>query len=202
MYSRRFYGLDSDHTMLTERQEKILEWLQTHRTASIEEIRAQFAVSTAPAYRDARALVQSGMALKTNGGVRLAPPNDSAHAESKCFFCGAPVNERAPFVIQLQDGSQRRACCPHCGLMSISQPKVVAALASDFLYGRMVNARQATFLFGSSVDLCCAPSVLCFASEADAQRFQAGFGGQVFTLEQAVVELNRVMSLSGASESA
>ncbi len=202
MYSRPLSGLDSDHTMLTDRQEKILEWLQAHRTASIEEIREQFAVSTATAYRDARALVQSGMALKTNGGVRLAPPNDSAHAESKCFFCGAPVNERAPFVIQLQDGSQRRACCPHCGLMSISHPKVVTALASDFLYGRMVNARQAAFLFGSSVDLCCTPSVLCFASEADAQHFQAGFGGQVFNLEQAVAELNRVMSLPAASQPA
>jgi DeoR family transcriptional regulator, copper-sensing transcriptional repressor len=181
--------------MLTDRQEKILEWLQTNRSASIEDIRAQFAISTATAYRDARALVQAGLALKTNGGVRLAPPNDTAHAEGKCFFCGAPVNERAPFVIQLQDGSQRRACCPHCGLMSISHPKVVTALASDFLYGRMVNARQATFLFGSSVDLCCAPSVLCFATEADAQHFQTGFGGQVFNLDQAIAEINQVMSL-------
>lgn len=188
--------------MLTERQEKILEWLQTHRNASIEELRAQFAVSTATAYRDARALVQSGMALKMNGGVRLAPPSDSAHAESKCFFCGAPVNERAPFIIQLQDGSQRRACCPHCGLMSLSHPKVATALASDFLYGRMVNARQAAFLLGSSVHLCCTPSVLCFANEADAQRFQAGFGGQVFGLDQAVAELSRVMALPAASQSA
>ena len=185
--------------MLTERQEKILEWLQERRSASIEEIRGQFAVSTATAYRDAHALVQSGVALKTNGGVRLAPPPDSAQAEGKCFYCGAPVGDRAPFVIQLQDGSQRRACCPHCGLMSLSHPKVLTALASDFLYGRMVNARQAWYLFGSSVDLCCTPSVLCFASEPDAQRFQAGFGGQVLTLDQAIAELNRVMSLQGHS---
>ena len=181
--------------MLTDRQEKILDWLQTHRSGSIEEIREQFAISTATAYRDARALVQAGIALKTSGGVRLAPPPDSTQSDGKCFFCGAPVNERAPFVIQLQDGSQRRACCPHCGLMSLSHPKVVTALASDFLYGRMVNARQATFLFGSSVDLCCAPSVLCFATEADARRFQAGFGGEVFALEQAIAELTNVMSL-------
>lgn len=190
-----FHGLEMNPQMLTDRQEKILEWLQTRRSASIEEIRAQFAVSTATAYRDARALVQAGTALKTSGGVRLSPPPDLAQAVGKCFFCGAPVNERAPFVFQLQDGSQRRACCPHCGLLSLSHPKVVTALASDFLYGRMVNARQATFLFGSAVDLCCTPSVLCFASESDAQRFQTGFGGQVFSLGQAIAELNQVMSL-------
>jgi nitrous oxide reductase accessory protein NosL len=81
--------------------------------------------------------------------------------------------------------------------LSLSHPKVVTALASDFLYGRMVNARQAAFLFGSSVDLCCAPSVLCFSNDADAQRFQAGFGGQVYNLEQAIVQLNQVMALPG-----
>jgi hypothetical protein len=188
--------------MLTDRQEQILGWLQPRRSASIDEIRAQFAISTATAYRDARALVEAGLVLKTNGGVRLAPPPDWSHSDAKCFFCGAPVNERAPFVIQLQDGSQRRACCPHCGLMSLNHPKVVTALASDFLYGRMVNARQATFLFGSSVDLCCAPSVLCFASETDAQHFQTGFGGQIFALEQAIAELTRVMSLPGSNQPA
>lgn len=183
--------------MLTSRQERILEWLKTHGTISIEEIGSQFAVSTATAYRDAQALVKSGLALKTSGGLKLPPPVTTSHPEGKCFQCGAPVNERAPFVIQLQDGSQRRACCPHCGLMALSHPKVTTALASDYLYGRMVNVRQATYLFGSSVDLCCAPSVLCFANEADAQRFQLGFGGQLYRLEQATAQLTMLMALPG-----
>ena len=128
---------------------------------------------------------------------QTSPPATAAFAEGKCFQCGAPVNERAPFVIQLQDGTQRRACCPHCGLMALSNPKVAMALASDYLFGRMVNVRQATFLFGSSVDLCCAPSVLCFANEADARRFQMGFGGQIYTLDQATAQLNALMALPG-----
>jgi DeoR family transcriptional regulator, copper-sensing transcriptional repressor len=184
--------------MLTNnRQERILEWLQTHGTISVEEIGSQFAVSPATAYRDAQALAKSGLAVKTSGGLKLSPPSTAAHSEGKCFQCGAPVNERAPFVIQLQDGSQRRACCPHCGLMALSHPKVATALASDYLYGRMVNVRQATFLFGSSVDLCCAPSVICFASEADARRFQMGFGGKLYSLEQATAQLNALMALPG-----
>ena len=81
--------------------------------------------------------------------------------------------------------------------MALSNPKVATALASDYLYGRMVNVRQATFLLGSSVDLCCAPSVLCFASETDARRFQLGFGGQLYTLEQATAQLNTLMALPG-----
>jgi len=183
--------------MLTNRQERMLEWLQTHGSISIEEIGSQFAVSAATAYRDVQALVKSGLALKTSGGVRLSPPATAVHAEGKCFQCGAPVNERAPFVIQLQDGSQGRACCPHCGLMALSHPKVATALASDYLYGRMINVRQATFLFGSSIDLCCVPSVLCFANETDAQRFQTGFGGQLYTLEQATAQLAMLMALPG-----
>jgi len=183
--------------MLTNRQERILEWLQTHGTISVGEIGSQFGVSAATAYRDAQALVKSGLALKTSGGVKRLPPATGAVAEGKCFQCGAPVNGRAPFVIQLQDGSQRRACCPHCGLLALSNPKVAMALASDYLFGRMVNVRQATFLFGSSVDLCCAPSVLCFASETDARRFQRGFGGRLYTLEQATAQLNALMALPG-----
>jgi DeoR family transcriptional regulator, copper-sensing transcriptional repressor len=181
--------------MLTNRQEHLLAWLQTHPSTSIEEIRSQFAVSTATAYRDAQALVKSGLALRTSGGVKLSPPAEAVHPEGKCFYCGAPVNDRAPFVIQMQDGGQRRACCPHCGLMSLSHPAVTTALASDYLYRRMVNVRQATFLFGSLVDLCCAPSVLCFATEGDAQRFQTGFGGQIYNLEQATTRLHELMAL-------
>jgi nitrous oxide reductase accessory protein NosL len=60
----------------------------------------------------------------------------------------------------------------------------------------MVNARQATFLLGSKVTLCCEPSALCFASEEDALHFQLGFGGQVCTLEQAGSELQKLMRLN------
>jgi DeoR family transcriptional regulator, copper-sensing transcriptional repressor len=177
----------------TDRQQLLLEWLQNQRSASIGEIEAQFKISPATAYRDARALVQAGMALKTRNGVKLAPP--PALADDKCVFCGGPINERLAFVFELQDGSLRKACCPHCGLMGFGKMDVVSAMASDFLYGHMINVRHATFLFESSLNLCCSPSVLCFCSESDAAQFQAGFGGHIHPFEQAVEQIASLMAL-------
>jgi DeoR family transcriptional regulator, copper-sensing transcriptional repressor len=175
---------------LTERQQLLLDWLQTQRSASIAEIETYFSISPATAYRDARALVQTGEALKTTNGIKLAPP-----ASEKCVFCGGSINERLAFVFQLQDGGQSKACCPHCGLMALGKLNVESALTSDFLYGRMINVRNAFFLLASSVNLCCSPSVLCFSSEADASNFQAGFGGQICGLERAVEQLGKMMSM-------
>ena len=180
---------------LTDRQQELLEWLQTKQAASMGEIQARLAVSTATAYREARALVQAGLALRTRGGVKPGQPANSAAPAGPCFLCGGAISPRGPFVLQLQDGSRRSACCPHCGLLALGRGLALTALAADFLYGRMVNARRATFLLGSRVAPCCDPSVLCFASAAEARRFCRGFGGQVCTLDQAVTRLQELMAL-------
>lgn len=99
------------------------------------------------------------------------------------------------FIIQLKDGSRRKACCAHCGLMAFGSFDSASTLASDFLYSRMINVRQAAFLRDSSVSLCCQPSVLVFANRADAQHFLAGFGGQVCDLDQALLRLNAIMNI-------
>lgn len=185
---------DNDLTMgnLSDRQETLLEWLKARDSVSIGEIESRFGVSPATAYRDARALIQAGAAVRTTQGIKLPP----AYQEDRCAFCNGPINERTLFVFQLQDGSQRKACCPHCGLMGIGQLDVVAALSADFLYGRMVNARQAVFLVESSVNLCCAPSVLCFTSREEALNFQKGFGGQLCALDEATAWVKDIMLLN------
>jgi len=181
---------------LTKRQQLLLEQLKTSRALSVEEIQRRFAISTATAYRDFRALVEVGAAVKTQGGIRLAVTQAPAGASAqRCSFCGGELNERSSFIIQGKDGRQLKACCAHCGLMALGNQEVAAALTCDFLYGRMVNARQAVFLLESSVSLCCQPSVLSFASASDAERFQAGFGGQVCTLEEALARLRSVMHI-------
>ena len=175
---------------LNDRQQTLLEMLQERNSVSIEEIEQAFSISTPTAYRDVHALVQAGVAVKTNGGVKL-----QTSSEGKCSFCGGTINERTTFIFHLQDGSQKKACCPHCGLMGLGQSNVVSALASDFLYGRMINARQAAFLLESSVTMCCEPSVLCFGSEIEAKNFQAGFGGKLYSLEDATKRVNELMKI-------
>ena len=185
--------------VLTERQTQLLEWLQTRHSALIEEIEAQFGISSATAYRDSKVLVEAGLALKTNGGIKLPPMSGKPGQAGKCDFCGAIVDERTMFIIQMEDGSRQRACCPHCGLLALQRQGAVSALASEFLYGRMINARQAAYLVESSVSPCCEPSVLCFASEDEARRFQLGFGGLLCTLDEARARISAIMNL-GSNE--
>ncbi len=181
-------------TNLTDRQQKILEILQSRNALAIEEIEKEFDISTATAYRDVRTLVQTGKAAKSAWGVKVAPPPVKTVQEGKCAYCSAPVNPRSMFILQMKDGSQQAACCAHCGLMALSRPGVQSALACDFIYSRMINARQGAYIFGSSVNLCCEPSILFFNNPEEGRRFQAGFGGELYTLEGALEKLHQEMT--------
>ena len=55
----------------------------------------------------------------------------------------------------------------------------------------MVNVYQAAYVLGSDVTLCCVPSVLCFASRPEAERYQRGFGGQVLDFDAARAALGQ-----------
>ena len=179
---------------LSDRQQQIIELLQTRQRISTEEIREHFDISPATASRDIHALVLAGLAAKASLGVKLAPHGEQSQ-EKKCSYCGGMLKERTVFIIQMQDGSHSSACCCHCGLMALEQAGVKTALACDFLYGRMINATQAFYLLGSTVCLCCGPTVLAFASEEEARRFQLGFGGSVYTMEAAIQQLKVLMKL-------
>jgi len=181
--------------MLTDRQLQLYEILQARQRISTDEIKTHFAISSATASRDIHALVLAGMAVKASHGVKLAPPPEPPKMGAKCSYCSGTVNDRTIFIIQLQDGNQKSACCGHCGLMALDKAGAETALASDYLYGRMVNARQAIYIIGSSVSLCCEPSVLCFASAEEARCFQKGFGGSLYSMTEAIVQLKGVMSL-------
>jgi hypothetical protein len=180
---------------LTDRQTQLFELLQTRQRISTEEIKSHFAISSATASRDIHALVLAGLAVKVSHGVKLTPPGELPFHEKKCFFCNSTLKERTIFIIQMEDGSQRNACCCHCGLMALEQHGVQTALASDFIYGHMVNARQAMYVLGSAVSLCCEPSVLCFSNETEAQGFQKGFGGSLYNMPTAITQLKGLMRL-------
>jgi DeoR family transcriptional regulator, copper-sensing transcriptional repressor len=181
---------------LSVRQEQLLQLLQTRLKISTEEIKSHFSISAATASREIHALVLAGEAVQVSHGIKLAPPLEARLQQKKCFYCGGMINDRTVFIIQMEDGSQRSACCAHCGLLAIGQPGTQTALVSDFIHGRILNARQAIYVLGSMVNLCCEPSVLCFASREEAQCFRTGFGGSVFPLYEVIAELKDQMKLS------
>ena len=164
----------------TERQTFILDWLRESRALSIDQIAQRLGVSTMTIHRDVAQLAREGLVDKVHGGVTLPRKPAALHTPATCKLCVAPISERTTVILQPAQGETVYACCPHCGIMLLGEADTtVAALARDFIYGRMVNMRQAVYVLQSDIHLCCVPSVMCFASEDDAARFQAGFGGTI-----------------------
>ncbi|MCB9455677.1 MAG: DeoR family transcriptional regulator [Anaerolineaceae bacterium] len=174
------------------RQEQILAWLRHEQQITIEVLVERLAVSAMTIHRDLDSLAQAGHIEKVRGGAVLSNrgmPGETAH---QCVLCAMRVPLRTTFIINTTAGQQIHACCPHCGLMLLEQhTDTDTVLARDFLYGRMVNAGDAFFLVDSEVAVCCTPSVLCFGTEQDAQRFRQGFGGVVLDYHAARTHLSQ-----------
>ena len=169
-----------------ERQHKILELLQERKTLKVHDLVEQLKVSAMTVHRDLRNLARSGLVTKVHGGVTLARalPTNRAVSNS-CALCSNPVPARTALVIHGTGAEPLFACCPHCGLILLGrQEGSITALTPDFLYGQMASVQEAIYVVESSVDICCAPSILSFARQKDAQRFQHGFGGQMMNFAQ------------------
>ena len=155
----------------------------------MQELAEKLSVSAMTIHRDLNQMAADGLIVKTHGGASL-PSQPSG--ENKCGMCGKPLSERTLFIVNLPDGSQRRACCAHCGLMMHSHMGGTA-LTADFLHNHIISANQAVFLLHSELTVCCAPSVLSFGSRADAEKFQTGFGGQLATMSETLHFLHGTM---------
>lgn len=176
-----------------EREKKILELLQAQGSASIQELVEALNVSNMTIHRDLNKMEQVGRIQKKHGGVMLAEKT-STPANHVCVMCKKPASERTAFIVQLESGEQKRACCAHCGLMIQSQSKDAwQSLTPDYLHGHMVSANQAIYVIGSELNICCVPSVLSFGSQKEAQKFQKGFGGQLFNMDEAIRQLHGMM---------
>lgn len=169
--------------MPLERRERILKWLKEDQLLRVDELAERLGVSDMTVYRDLKMLSEMGLVEKVHGGVRLPDPHKLT--TEICTLCQMPARARLHFVITTQDNQTVRACCPHCGLLLlINEQDVATALLRDFIYGRIINVRQAHYVVESRISVCCQPSVLAFASESDASDFQHGFGGQVMDFIQ------------------
>jgi DNA-binding Lrp family transcriptional regulator len=173
--------------LASERQAQILEWLRQQPTLSIEDLAKRLNVSAMTIHRDLNELEGERLVEKVHGGVVLAGTGQRVTDASSppCAFCEMPVSARTAFIIQTEH-EQQTACCPHCGFLLLDDlAQVSSILVRDFIYGRMINALQVTFLLESAISLCCMPSALAFASDDDARRFQRGFDGWIATFDEA-----------------
>ncbi len=176
------------------RHEQIITWLEQEGTLSIKEIQSRLNISHMTVHRDLDYLAGKNLLKKVRGGAtRITTSTLNPNPSPNCKMCGRKIVQRTEIVLQMDDGNQSSACCPHCGLMLIAnRSNIESALARDYLYGYMVNVFQASYLIGCELRICCIPSTLCFAHISDAQRFQTGFGGKIFNFTEA---LNHLMDI-------
>ena len=99
-------------------------------------------------------------------------------------------NENTAYEIVYTDNTTVTYCCPHCGLYEHAMKKdsVKSAKARDFISGEWTDPAGMTFLFNSTAVPACAPSWLAFADKAEAEKFQKGFGGTIYSFDQALTE--------------
>jgi Fe2+ or Zn2+ uptake regulation protein len=180
-------------TPFINREQKILELLRQHGSLSIQELVDHFGVSNMTIHRELNKLAEAGMIQKKHGGVSLVtkPPADEVN---QCSMCNKTISTRTVFIVHLESGEQKRACCAHCGLMIQSRATDVSqALTADYLYGHIISASQAHYLLSSQVVICCMPSVLSFGSRLDAEKFQKGFEGTIANMDEAIQYLHGMM---------
>lgn len=167
------------------RQRQILAYLRESETLTIDELVSRLGVSPMTVHRDINRLAQAGLVQKIRGGVARPQQNTTTAGPPRCVMCNQISPSRTTFILQCEE-KQLQACCPHCGLLlTCTSERFSVALTTDFLYGHMINARQATYLVDSEVTLCCHPSVLAFSSTEEAVRFQRGFSGTIMDFAQA-----------------
>jgi hypothetical protein len=181
--------------LAADRQRRILELVEANGSVLVSDLVNELEVSRMTINRDLGHLAGTGAVTKVYGGAmsRSKPDASSPH---DCLMCGTEIGSRTTMTLVNDNGTQSQACCPHCGLMLLSQHSdVTAALAQDFIGGQMVNIRSATFLVAPDVTVCCVPTVLCFEERGDAERFSRGFGGRLTTWEEAQVDVRDHMTL-------
>ena len=178
----------------TDRQQQILDLLAQQGVVRVDELSSHLGVSTMTVHRDLDLLEQAGQLLKVRGG---AVPLKPSLGPDECIVCRMRPRRRLQVMLHLVDGTEQRACCPHCGLLALARARerITAALVTDFLYERPVSARDATYLIGSDTAICCTPTVLAFEQQSDAERFQRGFNGRLMPFEEAIAYLQQLTTL-------
>ena len=181
--------------LAADRQRRILELVGSTGSVLVSDLVDEFGVSRMTINRDLEHLAGTGAVMKVYGGA-MSTARSGGPSPQGCLMCGMEVGGRTTMTLFHDAGAQSQACCPHCGLMLMSEhADVTSALAQDFIGGQMVNIRSATFLVEPDVTVCCVPTVLCFEQTSDAERFSHGFGGMLMTWEEAQVEVRDHMTL-------
>ncbi|MDP2277301.1 MAG: nitrous oxide reductase accessory protein NosL [Nitrospirota bacterium] len=104
--------------------------------------------------------------------------------------CPLEGNENTAYEITFTDGKTVIYGCPHCGLEvhATKKDRVKSASARDFISGEWMDPAKMFFIFNSAAIPACSPSWIAFGIKDDAEKFQKGFGGKIYTFDEALKE--------------
>jgi DNA-binding Lrp family transcriptional regulator len=180
-----------------ERQERIKALIRARKNMKISELSKELGVSEMTVHRDLKPLIESGIVIKTYGGVSLASDESVKKNETdECVLCKRKVNERLSYRLILLENQIDTACCAHCGLLRFRElgERVIQAICYDFLRQTTISGRLAWYVMDTSLHLgCCQPQVLTFEYKEHAEKFVKGFGGTVHAFREAMEFVHQMM---------
>jgi DNA-binding Lrp family transcriptional regulator len=180
-----------------ERQRRILALLERESGLSAGQLAHHFQVSRMTIHRDLRQLFHQGSLIRIYGGV-VAKSMPQGFELGRCSVCSRPALPHQRCELHHPDGAVEVACCAACGLgQFMLQGSLSQLWVGDQISGRRLRGVEAVYLVNSLASPCCQPSLLSFADEVEAALFQAGFGGVVAHLEEALEFLRIAEGLNG-----
>lgn len=186
-----------------ERRNRIQELISERKNIKISELSKLLCVSEMTVHRDLKPLIDQGLIVKTFGGITLASANQSTDKNSnECIYCASAIHQQLNFRIILANDEVEMACCAHCGLLRYHQlgDKVIQAICYDFLKQTTISASFAYYVMDTSLEMdCCQPQLLPFKWEEQAKKFVRGFGGEVYSFQDAMTVLLERMSQNNSS---
>ncbi|RFU60926.1 DeoR family transcriptional regulator [Peribacillus glennii] len=175
-----------------ERQQLIQTWIEEEGSLRVSELSKRLNVSEMTVYRDIKPLVEQNKIIKTSSGIIQAPVKTASF--NACVYCMKEAHSRHTVQIIGLEKTVEQACCLHCGLLyyAENEANVSHLLCNDFLYDTTMSATTGTFLIGADLHInCCHPQVVAFSTVVQAEKFQKGFGGDLYTLSEAMNALLR-----------
>ncbi|MFD2044809.1 DeoR family transcriptional regulator [Ornithinibacillus salinisoli] len=185
-----------------ERQNRIKDLILSNQSMKISELSKELGVSEMTVHRDIKPLIVEGIIKKTFGGITTLQETASP-TTNDCIICGNHIQERLAYRLILPGSKIETACCSHCGLIRHNQlgDEVMEAICFDFFRQTTISAHQAWFVMNSSVNIgCCQPQILTFELKDHAEKFITGFGGKVYTFNEAIQTNLRKMQSNSCHE--
>ena len=118
-------------------------------------------------------------------------------AQRWCDICAMDLQKyrRTKYILTLDDGSKKYTCSIHCTAIIMKKQNVKYIEASDYLSCKMIDARNAYYVVGSSVKgVMSGVGKLAFETEKEALDFQKGHGGKLTGFDGALNAASRHLS--------